>query len=175
MLSEELLAVQLLELSSNPTAVESEAIDRFLTAYSTYLTGTGAGDGATANGVPINASAVLAAASAAGPTMVGMSEPGPFDEYNQALTKIPEAVSQGSGSFWGALAANPSGAFPGAIAMTPPPHSNMSSQFPVVMENNTTGEVTAEEAAANAAELLHQEATTGGTVTFPGPSIFPII
>jgi len=174
-MSETLLASQLLNLSSNPTDVEADAITRFLSAYGTFLVGTGVGDGATANGVPISPAAVTAAAAAAGPTLVGMSAPGPFNMYHQALTKIPQAVSQGAASFWGALAANPSAAFPGAIAMTPPPHAGLYSQFPVVMADNTSNAATAQEAADNTAALLYAEAVVGGTVTFPGPAVFPII
>ncbi len=184
-LDETILATELLKLSDNPVDTEAEAVQTLLDAYGNYLLGDPLGVGpfgAEAAGIFLTKAAVDDAKLAAQPTLTGMSDPGPVDPilgvpiYSQGLTKIPDAMSVGLASFWGAIAANFAVAFPGSIAMSAPPHASLAALFEPLMILNTTQELTPQEVADNIAALLHNEAIVGGTITLPGgpPTIHPI-
>ena len=146
-------------LAQSPTLVEQDAIDALVTTYSTY-----AAD-AESNSVSITAAGLALGEAAMAAALVGMSAP------NAGLTSIPAALS----AFWVAVAGGLSTSFPGATVIVPPPHASFASDFQALMPANTSGEVTEQEAADSVAAIMHTGATTGGSVTFPGPVTTPIL
>jgi len=141
------------------TLVEASAIVSLTDAYAELAEGAVAGAQAlTGAGLALGTAAFSAA-------LVGMSATG------QGLVKIPAAVV----AFWAAVAGGLATSFAGATAITPPPHATFSASFAALMAANIAGAVTRAQAAASLADLMHTSATTGGTVTYPGPVVSPIL
>ena len=140
-----------------PTVIESVAAQRLADAYEVFALD------AIGNGVPILPSGPAAGKSAMIPALTGMSAPG------AAASIIGNAVV----SFW-AAAATPA-AFPGSIAVVPPPNANLASLLPSIFNANTAGNLSLVDAVQVIASTMHAEAIIGGTVTLPGPVVGPIL
>jgi hypothetical protein len=118
--------------------------------------------GALANGVPIAAAALDAGQSALASGLTGMSSSG------------ASAIQTGLTAWWAALV--PATAFTGATVITPPPGLTgvAAALAPVFVTNNAPG-ITKTQALTNLANALHAAAGIGGTATFPGPVVAPIL
>ena len=156
MMSQSVLADQLLALEP---ADEAAARANLAGAYATY-----AAD-AEANAVPITSTSVSTAQATMATALIGMSAPG------IGLTAIPAAIR----AFWSSIALGLAASFPGATAITPPPHAGLEAAFATLMAANTAAALSKEDATAAMAALLHPQAVLGGTVTFPGPVTAPIV
>lgn len=141
------------------TLSEAAAITALVDAYSELVENAQAG-AQTLTGAGLALGQVAMAAA-----LVGMSASG------QGLTKIPAGVV----AFWAAVATGLATSFAGATAITPPPHATFAAAFAALMAQNVIDEATRAEAAASLASLMYTEATTGGTVTYPGPVVSPIL
>ena len=144
-------------------STEAGAISAWVEAYTTYVAGADLNEGAEANKIKITSSSVSVAGSALAAQLVGMSN----TETAAGTTLIPAAIV----AFWASIAAQQATAFAGATLVTPPPHATLAAGFAALMTSNVSDPDGALDAVA---DLLHQEATTLGTVTFVTP-IFPII
>ncbi len=141
------------------TLSEAVAIAALVDAYSELA------EGATAGAQTLTGAGLALGQAAMSAALVGMSATG------QGFTKIPAGVS----AFWVAVAGGLATSFAGATAITPPPHATFAAAFATLMAQNLIDEVTRAEAAASLASLMYDEATTGGTVTYPGPVVSPIL
>jgi len=155
-MDENTLATELKKLE--PAATEAAAATTLADAYATY-----AAD-AESNGVPLSAVGLAAGKAAFAAALTGMSAPG------AAIVSIPTACV----AFWAAVALGLATSFTGATAIAPPPHATLAADFAALMPQNVIDEVTLEQAAADIAAMMHTNATTGGAVTFPGPTVAPI-
>jgi hypothetical protein len=143
-------------------ADEESARDGWADAYATYFSG------ATSNGVPVGS--VTAARNAMDAALVGLSTTGAV------------AIQAGITAFWGALVASPAVVFAGATVITPPAGlSNISADILLAAPLNVTQSNDATTALGFIASGglggnvgLHT-LSLGGTATFPGPIVAPIL
>ena len=146
-------------LALAPTNSEASAIDTLSNAYATYALGAEAG------GVTITPAGVDLGKAALKPALVGMSASG------AGLSIIPAALL----AFWVAVAAGLATSFVGATLITPPPHAGLAAAFAALMPLNTAGNISKADAVLSVANMFHAAAIVGGTVTFPGPIVAPIL
>jgi hypothetical protein len=156
-MSQSKLSVELQDLV--PSESEAEAALVLSQAYANYASDAVAGGAPiTEAGVELGRVAMLAALS-------GMSE----DGAGRAI--IPAAIL----AFWDGVAGGVATSFAGAVSITPPPHSGLSSSFTLVLDINVNTWAPLSEAMDNLAATFHAGAITGGSVTFPGPVVSPIV
>lgn len=153
-LSESTLATEFEVLT--PTADAAEAAQRLADAYGNYMSA------ATANGGAILT--VTAAVSAMAGAMT-------FSSSGSAASAAA-AISAGVSAFWGVLVAAPATHFAGATVITPP--AGLAGLTAALTSMLSGGDRTLEEGAAALASDVHA-ATAGGSATFPGPLVAPII
>ena len=151
------LATQLQNLA--PASAEATAITNLVNAYGTYASAAAAG------AVPITPAGVNLGKAAMQAALVGMSASG------AGITKIPAAVIQ----FWVGVAGGLATSFPGATAIVPPPNAGLAALLAATFPANTSGNKTLAQAADAIATNMHAQAIIGGTVTFPGPVVQPIL
>jgi len=151
------LAAQLLNLV--PAATEVAAIATLVDAYGTFSSDAAAGAAAiTAAGVALGKAAMQA-------VLVGVSAPG---AGSAVLTAAVQA-------FWAAVAGGLATSFPSAVAVTPPPHAGLQALLDATFAANTAARANLVDAAQAVATDLYNQAIIGGTVTFPGPVVSPIL
>lgn len=155
-MDEDTLATELEGMT--PTDTEATAIDTLTEAYATF-----AAD-AESNAVGLEAAGLELGKTAFKAALTGMSASG------AAIVSIPAACV----AFWAAVALGLATSFPGATAIVPPPHATLAAEFAALMPQNVIDEVTLAQAAADIAAMMYTNATTSGTVTFPGPTTAPI-
>lgn len=151
------LATELLNL--DPVAVESDAITALTDAYGVFAAEAVAGaQTLTAAGVDLGKAAMSAA-------LVGMSAP-------NAGAAILVTAAQ---AFWAAVAGGLATSFAGATVITPPPHASLLALLNATFPSNTSGALSKADATQNVANNFYAEAIVGGTVTYPGPVVSPIL
>lgn len=156
-MSASVLATELLNL--DPVDNEVDAITTLTDAYATFAADAVAGaQSLTAAGVALGKAAMITA-------LTGVSVP-------NAGAAILVAATQ---AFWAAVAAGLATSFVGATAITPPPHSGLSAAFAVTFPANTSGALSKAAATSAVADDFYAQAIIGGTVTYPGPVVSPII
>jgi hypothetical protein len=138
---------------------EPEALEGWMLAWLQYF-------GMASAGIPIVAPALAGPpAQTMRAALVGMSAP----------DAGPLAIQKAIIAFWAALSAAPVAFFPLATAITPPPTlSKISADITEVALANTSGNVPAPAACLAFATAIHS-CNQGGTATFPGPVVTPII
>lgn len=158
-LSAATLASQLDTQVSN-SITEPPARTAWALAWTTYFYD------ATANAIPIPANALDAAKSALETGLTGFSVPG------QGALKIQTGLT----AFWATLSSTPPAIFTGAATITPPTGlaTLPVALAPVFVANAMPG-ITKTQALMNVATVLHGAAGIGGTATFPGPVVAPIV
>ena len=151
------LASELLNLV--PVATEVEAAQTFTDAYATFAAGATAGPSTiTPTGIALGKAAMAAA-------LVGMSAPGAG----------ASSITSGVQAFWSAVASGLATSFAGALAIVPPPHAGLNSALGDAFDANTSSAATKEAATSRIADALYTQAVAGGTVTYFGPVVVPII
>ena len=156
-MSVEKLEEELLVVTQNPQEFEPEAIQAFSQAYGNFVRDATAGAASiTSVGVTLGVTAMTAA-------LVGVSV------QQDGFTRVPSSIT----AFWLAVSTGLTASFPGATVITPPAPIDPAS-FTAVMVSNKVNNASAEEAASTTAAFLAPLAL-GGTVTFPGPIVSPII
>lgn len=149
-----------------PTDSEATAIQRFVDAWEGYF------EGASVQGVPVQAGTLAAALASLQAGLAGWSQD----------SAAAAAIQTGLTSFWTTLA--PSAALiwlpvPNTVtppAVPPPGLSGISASLTALFTTLTaSGTTTKEQAAAQIAAILHASAGVGGTVTIqPPPPATPI-
>ena len=137
--------------------VEIDAINAWVTAFSTYF------EDASSNGVPIVVAALIPAEAAMAGAMTGLS------------TAASNAIQAGILAFWGAII--PAVAWPTVLAIVPPTLlSGLSVTLDAVFLSNTNGSLDKNTSMAAIATVIHT-ANLGGIATWPtpGPGPQPII
>jgi hypothetical protein len=153
------------------TSSEATAIENLAEAYRSYC------GAAQANGVIIAGTVLATAKTAMKAAMVGISGTSP----PQGAIKI----QAGCIAFWASIAPAFTTAWPGSTAMAPPTCVGLSAALAVLFPLITAAEDSLEDAAAKVADEIHKQ-TAGslntnlvgvgtGAVTFPGPTVAPII
>lgn len=151
------LASQLLNLV--PAATEVAAIAVLADAYGTFASDAVAGAATiTASGIALGKAAMQAA-------LVGVSSPG---AGSAVLTAAVQA-------FWAAVAGGLATSFPAATAVVPPPHAGLQALLDATFAANTAAMANLADATQAVATDLYNQAIIGGTVTFPGPVVSPIL
>lgn len=142
-----------------PAATEAAAITRLADAYATFATDAVAGAiSITAAGIALGKAAMLLA-------LVGVSSPG------AGATVLASAVQ----AFWTAVAGGLTTSFSGATAIVPPPNAGLQALLTTTFATNTASQASLSAATNAVATVMHNQAIIGGTVTFPGPVVSPII
>lgn len=140
-----------LELYDN----ELEAINGWAAAYRKYM------EGATSNGVTIVPAALIAPELAMVGALGGLS------------TLAATALQTGILAFWGAII--PAIAWPSTLAITPPALlSGLVASLSGVFSSNTSGLLSKDASMDAIANAIHL-ASLGGTTTWPGPAVMPIL
>lgn len=142
-----------------PTDNEPDAITALTDAYGVF-----AAD-AESNSIPITPAGVNLGKAAMSAALVGMSVSG------AGITAIPAACI----AFWVAVAGGLATSFPGATAITPPPHAGIAAKLAITFPANTAGGKSLADSVDAIATDMHSEAIVGGTCTFPGPVVAPIL
>ena len=142
-----------------PVNSESMAVMNFAQAYSTYC-----GD-ATANNVALSSNAAHQGEAAMIPAMTGLSQPG----------AAAAAIQAGCIAFWLAIVANATTAFKAATLVTPPPCAGIATALQAVFLSNQAGKLDLNHAATQVAQVLHAQTLLGGSVSYPGPLVAPIL
>lgn len=150
------LEQELLNLDPQPTEAGAAAI--LTDAYGAFVLEAEAG------GVMISEVGVDLGKAAMLPALTGMS-------LGNAETFWSAAVI----AFWGAVAGALTGSFAGATLITPPPHAGLSTLLSAAFTANIATQASKETAMAVLAAVFYSQAIVGGTVTFPGPVVAPII
>lgn len=157
MMASATLANQLLNL--DPVATELQARQTLTDAYGVYASAAVAGAVAiTVAGINLGKAAMLAA-------LVGMNASG------AGAAKLVAGVQ----AFWTAVAGGLATSFAGATAITPPPHAGLLALLTSSFATNTSGAASKASATSLIASNFHAQAIIGGTVTFPGPVVQPIL
>lgn len=134
-------------------------------AFANYFQGDGVAQGAESNLVYVAPAAIPAAKAAMVAALSGMSAPG------VAAAKIAASVM----AFWGSLAAAPATAWPTATLITPPVLlANLATTLQTNFDANTSGAVAKDPAMGVIAATIHA-ANQGGSATWPGTIVFPIL
>lgn len=150
------LKAELVTLASSHPANEAAAITAWGDALGVYWAG------ATANGIPIVGSFVTAGVTAAKAAMTGLSTTG--------FTALQTGVIAG----WAAMA------LPGAFttntaAVLPTGITGLTAALAAVGTANTAGKKNIDDSCQALADVWQPLTITGGTATFPGPVVFPIL
>jgi hypothetical protein len=136
---------------------ESDAISAWAASYREYF------EGATANGVTVLSAALVAPEAAMIGAMTGLSTGGAL------------SIQAGIVAFWTALALLPAAAWPTSILITPPPLlAGIAAALEPVFLANTTGGLSKDASMSAIATAIHTNSLTG-SVTWPGPSAFPVL
>lgn len=151
------LADQLASLS--PAATETQAVVRLANAYSAF-----AAD-AVAGAVQLSAAGVAVGRVVMRAALVGISA-------NGAGAAVLAAAVQ---TFWSTIAASPTVTFPTSTAVSPPPNAGLQVLLEGVFAANTVSGANLADAARAIATVLYNQAIIGGTATFPGPTVSPIL
>lgn len=146
-------------LNMVPVATEAESASALTDAYAVYAAG------ATANGVPLTSAGIVLGQAAMLSALSGMSSP------NQGANRL----RSGFNAFWTAIAGAAAVSFPGSTLVTPPPFSALEGLLASTFSTNTSGELSLSTALQNVANAIHAATLTGGTATFPGPVVSPIL
>lgn len=140
-----------------PTSNAAAAVQTIGDSYGVYM------GGATSNGVPLTGAAGGVSAMAAA---LAFPVPSTFGEAGAAL-------AAGVSAFWDAMVAAPSTFFAGASVITPPAGlAALPGSLAAVLAANIGQSL--ESCAAAIAAAIH-DASTGGTATFPGPTVAPVL
>lgn len=149
------LKAQLVSVASDHPADEAAAIAAWGDALGVYWTG------ATANGIPIVGSFVTTAVAAAKAAMTGLQTTG--------FT----AIQAGAVAGWAAMAVP--GAFGANTLATPAPAiGTLVAVLSPVLTANVLNTLSID-AACGAIATAWGPLSLGGTATFPGPAVFPIL
>lgn len=151
------LASQLLALA--PASAEAVAIATLAGAYGRF-----AAD-ATAGAAPITAAGVALGKAAMQGALVGVSSPG---SGSAVLTAAVQA-------FWTAVAGGLATSFATATAVAPPPHAGLRALLDATFASNTATRADLADATQAIATALFNQAIIGGTASFPGPVVSPIL
>lgn len=152
------LKAELVTLASAHAVDEAAAITAWGDALGVYWAG------ATANGIPIVGSFVILGVTAAKAALVGMSADG------AGFGKIQAACIAG----WAAMALP--GAFTTNTAAIPPTGlAGLAAALQTAGDANTAGDKSIDDACQALADVWQPLTITGGTATFPGPVVFPIL
>jgi hypothetical protein len=151
------LADQLLGLAPVPT--EAQAVVTLADAYGEFAAGASAGAATiTPAGVALGKAAMQVA-------LAGISSPG-------AGAAVLTAAIQ---AFWVAVASGLATSFAAATAIVPPPHAGLQVALEATFAANTASGASLADATQAVATVIHNQAIIGGAVTFPGPSVSPIV
>jgi len=152
------LKSELVSLASSHSADETAAITAWGDALGVYWAG------ATANGIPIVGSFVTAGVTAAKIELVGMSADG------AGFGKIQAACVAG----WAAMALP--GAFTTNTAAIPPTGiTGLAAVLQTAGDTNIAGDKDIDDSCQALADVWQPLTITGGTATFLGPVVFPIV
>ncbi len=156
-MSSSVLATQLINLT--PSATEAGAVATLANAYSVFASDATAGAAAiTPAGIALGKATMQVA-------LAGVSSPG-------AGAAVLTAAIQ---AFWGAVAGGLAASFAGAAAIVPPPQAGLQALLVSTFASNTSGSTSLADAAQAIATIVFNQAIIGGTVTFPGPVVSPIV
>lgn len=151
------LANELLNL--DPVDTEAQAAQTLADAYAVFAADAQAGvPQITPTGVSLGKAAMLAG-------LIGMNAPG------AGAAVIAAAVQ----AFWVAVAGGLATSFAGAIAILPPAHVGLQALLALDFLNNTNSAATKAAATSLIAGDFYAQAIIGGTVTYTGPTVFPIL
>lgn len=156
-MSQSVLAGQLVNLV--PAATEATAITRLADAYATFATDAAAG------AVPITTAGVALGKAAMQLALIGISTPG------AGAAVLTSAVQ----AFWSAVAGGLATSFSGATAIVPPPNAGLQALLVTTFGTNTASQASLGAATNAVATALYNQAIIGGTATFPGPVVSPIV
>lgn len=149
-LKSELLSLGLYE-------TEAAAISGWAEAFDNYF------QDAESNGIPVTPSSTAVAKAAMAAAMTGLSTAG--------ATALATAIT----AYWTSLASTPGAIFAGATAITPPALlANIQTDLETVFAANISGSASKDAAMEAIANALHVD-NQGGTATFPGPAVFPVL
>jgi hypothetical protein len=139
------------------TATLIAAINAWAVAWKTYFTD------AESNGVPILTPILDTAEAAMAGAMGALG------------TNAAAAITSGITSWWATLVASPPVVFTGCVAIAPAPGiAGIAAALVPVFLANTIGGLSKADALSAIAGVLHP-ANLGGTATFPGPVVTPIL
>ena len=149
-LKSELLSLGLYE-------TEAAAISGWAMAFDNYF------QDAESNGIPVTPGSTAAAKAAMAGAMTGLSTVG--------AAALATAIT----AYWTSLATMSGAIFAGATAITPPALlANIQADLEAVFTANISGSASKDAAMEAIADALHID-NQGGTATFPGPAVFPIL
>lgn len=151
------LANQLLNL--NPVSTEAAAITTLANAYAAYA------GAAVAGAQPLTAAGVALGKAAMTTALAGISVPG------AGAAKLVAGIQ----AFWGAVAIGLTTSFVGAVAITPPPHAGLLALLSSTFASNVASKASKANATSAIASNCHSQAVIGGTVTYAGPVVSPIL
>jgi hypothetical protein len=151
------LATELLNLDPVPT--EAQAIQTLADAYAVF-----AAD-AVAGAQPITPAGVAAGKAAMIAALPGMNSPG------ASAMVLATAVQ----AFWGAAALGLATSFAGATAIVPPPNAGLQALLTSDFSTNTGSSASKAAATSLLANDFYAQSVIGGTVTYPGPIVSPIL
>jgi len=121
---------------------------------------------ATSNGVPVTPGSLAGAQAAMDAALTGMSATGAG----------AAALQSGITAFWTTIVGTPAAIFVAATLITPPPTlAGIAAAVQPVFASNTMPGVTKTQALNAIATVLHANGRIGGTATFPGPVVAPIL
>ena len=152
------LKVELVTIASAHPADEAAAITAWGDALAVYWTG------ATSNGIPIVGSFVTAGVAAAKAALIGMSADG------AGFGKIQAACVAG----W-AVMALPAAFGANTAAIPPTGIAGLTAALQAAGDANVTGDKSIDDSCQALADAWQPLTITGGTATFPGPAVFPIL
>jgi len=150
------LKAELVTIASAHPADEAAAITAWGDALGVYWAG------ATANGIPIVGSFVTAGVTAAKAAMTGLSTTG--------FVALQTGVVAG----WAAMAL-PAAFTTNTAAIPPTSITGLAAALQTVGDANTAGDKSIADACQALADVWQPLTITGGTATFPGPVVFPIL
>lgn len=136
---------------------EPDAISAWAEVFDNYF------QDAESNGIPVTPHSTVAAKAAMARAMTGLSTAG------------AAALAMAITAYWTSLATTPGAIFVSAIAITPPVLlMNIQRDLEIVFAANTAGSASKNVAMEAIAAVLHID-NQGGTATFRGPVVFPIL
>lgn len=147
-----------MDVSIQNTTSEETARAAWASAWTSYFYA------ALAGAVPVTPGSLAPAESALSAGMAGLSTAG------------ATSIQTGLSAFWGVVVASAPTVFAGATLVTPPPGlAGVAAALQPVFSANTAGGVSKTVALQAIASALHPLAGLGGTATFPGPVVLPIL
>jgi hypothetical protein len=149
-LSTELQSIQNAKPPNEPAAIQA-----FSVVFNNYMLNSGA------NGIPLVPAQAELARLAMVPAMTGLNTAG------------AASIQAGCVAYWGAL--NVPGSYGASIAVAPPPGiAGLAAALLAVFPVNVAGALETAPACDAIAAAWHP-LMLGGTATFPGPAVFPIL